>query len=82
MYVTMYCNARVGNSNSDWPYSVGIFELKVYAAASCRQYFNFKTIFYQVNYNSSGKPPFFPVTCLQYNNFIGSIPLQLDRKWF
>ena len=35
-----------------------------------------------VNYNFSGKPPYFPVTCLPYNNFIGSIPLQLYRKWF
>ena len=25
--------------------------------------------------------PYFPATCMKYNNFIG-IPLQLDRKWF
>ena len=46
------------------------------------KYFNFKTIFYQVNYNFSGKPPYFPATCLQNNNFIGDIPLQLDIKMF
>ena len=50
--------------------------------ASCRKYFKFKTIFYQVNYNFSGTPHYFPTTCLKYNNFIGGIPLQLDRKWF
>ena len=43
-------------------------------------YFNFKTILYQVNYIFSGKLPYFPATCLKYNNFIGGISLQLDRK--
>ena len=43
---------------------------------------NFKTILYQVNYNCSGKPAYFPATCMKYNNFIEGIPLQFDRKWF
>ena len=47
--------------------------------ATCRKYCNFKMIYYQVNYNCSGIPPYFPATCLEYSNFI---PLQLDRKSF
>ena len=35
------------------------------------KYFNFKTIFYKVNYNFNGKLPYFPATCLKYNNFVG-----------
>ena len=61
--------------------SKGGIPLQVFPA-SWRKYFNFKTIFYQVNYNFSGKPPCFPATCLKYNNFIGGIPLQLDIKMF
>ena len=56
--------------------------------ATCRKYFKFKTTYYQVNYNVSENPTYFPATCLKYNYFIegkpysGYIPLQLDRKWF
>ena len=51
-------------------------------SATCRKYFSIKMIFYQVNYTFCGKPLYFPETCLKYNNFIGGIPLQLDRIWF
>ena len=34
------------------------------------KYVDFKTIFYKVNYNFTGKPPYFPATCLTYNKFI------------
>ena len=51
-------------------------------SATCRKYCNFKMIFYQVNYNFSGIPPYFPVTYLKYSTFIRVIPLQLDRNGF
>ena len=49
--------------------------------ASPLKYINFKTIFYQVKYNFSGKPPYFPAICLKYNNCIG-IPLQFMENGF
>ena len=59
----------------------GHIPLQVFPA-TYRQYCNLKTIFYQVNYNCSGIPPYFLATCLKYSKFIGGIHLQLDRKWF
>ena len=49
--------------------SKGGIPLQVFPA-SFQKYFKFKMILYQVNYNFSGKPPYFPATCLKYNNFI------------
>ena len=54
------------------------YQLQVFPASILK----FKIIFYQVNYNFIGKPPYFPATCLKYKNFIGGIPLQFYRKWF
>ena len=61
--------------------SKGVSHYK-YFRQDAGKYFNFKTIFYQVSYNFSRKPPYFPATYLKYNNFIGGMPLQLDIKYF
>ena len=59
----------------------GGIPLQVFPATYWK-YFNFKMIFYQVNYNFNGKPPYIPDTCLKYNNFIGDIPLHLLENGF